>query len=138
MVSCGEQMIIVDMLTFMKYKWNGKEKLQKLVWWKVKMMSRNMEGIIRRNANLRFSIVTMCWVAIIFFEWGIVKNLVQKLLLQDTSCLFPNLKIVLDCNRFIYQQNQLNKKNILQKPARQGLVWSNQTAVTFANLIDFI
>ena len=33
---------------------------------------------IRRNVNADFSIVTMRRVAIIFFELGVVKNLMQK------------------------------------------------------------
>ena len=33
---------------------------------------------IRRNVNSGFSVVTMRRVAIIFFEWGVVKGFMQK------------------------------------------------------------
>ena len=40
---------------------------------------------IRRNVNSDISIVIVRRVAIIFFELGVVKKLMQKFLSQDTS-----------------------------------------------------
>ena len=57
-----------------------------------------MEIQCKKEYQVRFSIITVRRVAIIFSELGVVKNFMEKILVARTSWLLFCLKIVLDFN----------------------------------------
>ena len=91
---------------------------------------------IRRTANSGFSIVTMRWVTIIFFELGVVKNFIQEFLMTRhfmIISLFKNCAWLWQLHLSIESFKRYMFYKTFYKKFHQF-----QTAITFANLIPFI